>query len=226
MWTQDIQSGAHSDARSWSVLLAGLVDKASSVPEKDAPQAWAWGSHQPRSRTHRPPTLWSSPARRNQARSESSPTPRKSPPAWPRCQPATSASTPCSPHPAHRGGSLSWPEASMRAYTAAVTHGIGAPEISCQQTADGIWVLNHDQTLQRVDPTAPNTPVIQTTWAQVQTYRTQGEPSIRIEQVPRRLRQLPRHRPEPHQVLSHQLASSRGPAARGCQGAGDLEVQY
>ena len=83
----------------------------------------------------------------------------------------------------HRGGSLSWPEASMRAYTAAVAHGIGALEISCQQTADGIWVLNHDQTLQRVDPTAPNTPVIQTTWAQVQTYRTQGEPSIRIEQV-------------------------------------------
>lgn len=56
MWTQDIQSGAHSDARSWSVLLAGLVDKASSVPEKDAPQAWAWGDLTPAKVPNPPPT--------------------------------------------------------------------------------------------------------------------------------------------------------------------------
>ena len=231
MWTQDIQSGAHSDARSWSVLLAGLVDKASSVPEKDAPQAWAWGDLTPAKVPNPPPTDTVELAGETEPGKVRVLTDAEKIPARMAAMPAgyvsidTMLTTPGFAV-AHRGGSLSWPEVSMRAYTAAVTHGIGALEISCQQTADGVWVLNHDQTLQRVDPTVPNTPVIQTTWAQVQTYRIQGEPFIRIEQVPRRLRQLPRHRPEPHQVLSHQLASSRGPAARGCQGAGDLEGQY
>ena len=82
---------------------------------------------------------------------------------------------------AHRGGSGSWPEASMRAYTNAVAHGAGALEVSTHRTRDGIWVLAHDEKLQRVDPSAPNTPLSQMTWEQVKQYTTKGEPIMRIE---------------------------------------------
>ena len=83
---------------------------------------------------------------------------------------------------AHRGGSASWPEMSMRAYTNSVAHGAGALEVSVGRTSDGVWVLAHDQNLQRVDPSAPATPIAQMTWAEVQRYRTGGERLLRIEE--------------------------------------------
>jgi putative glycerophosphodiester phosphodiesterase len=83
---------------------------------------------------------------------------------------------------AHRGGSASWPEMSMRAYTNSVAHGAGALEVSAGRTSDGVWVLAHDQNLQRVDPSAPTTPIAQMTWAEVQRYRTAGEKILRIEE--------------------------------------------
>ncbi len=83
---------------------------------------------------------------------------------------------------AHRGGSASWPEMSMRAYTNAVAHGAGALEVSVGRTSDGVWVLAHDQNLKRVDPSAPDTPIAQMTWAEVQRYRTAGERILRIEE--------------------------------------------
>lgn len=83
---------------------------------------------------------------------------------------------------AHRGGSVSWPEASMRAYTNAVMYGAGALEVSCQKTKDGVWFLNHDRTLKRVDPTAPDTPVTEMTWADIQKYHTIGEPFMTVEE--------------------------------------------
>lgn len=83
---------------------------------------------------------------------------------------------------AHRGGSASWPEMSMRAYTNSVAHGAGALEVSTHQTSDGVWVLAHDQNLKRVDPSAPATPIAQMTWAEVQRYRTAGERILRIEE--------------------------------------------
>ena len=83
---------------------------------------------------------------------------------------------------AHRGGSVSWPEASMRAYTNSVMYGAGALEVSCQKTKDGVWFLNHDRTLQRVDKTAPNTPVTEMTWAEIQKYTTIGEPFVTVEE--------------------------------------------
>ena len=82
---------------------------------------------------------------------------------------------------AHRGGSASWPEASMRAYTNAVAHGAGALEVSTHKTKDGVWVLAHDRNLNRVDPSAPETPIAQMTWAEVKRYKTAGEPILRIE---------------------------------------------
>lgn len=83
---------------------------------------------------------------------------------------------------AHRGGSVSWPEASMRAYTNSVMYGAGALEVSCQKTKDGVWFLNHDRTLQRVDKTAPDTPVTEMTWADIQKYTTIGEPFMPVEE--------------------------------------------
>ena len=83
---------------------------------------------------------------------------------------------------AHRGGSVSWPEASMRAYTNSVMFGAGALEVSCQKTKDGIWFLNHDRTLQRVDKTAPDTPVTEMTWRDIQKYHTIGEPFMTVEE--------------------------------------------
>lgn len=83
---------------------------------------------------------------------------------------------------AHRGGSASWPEMSMRAYTNSVAHGAGALEVSVGRTSDGVWVLAHDQNLQRVDHSAPATPIAQMTWAEVQRYRTAGERILRIEE--------------------------------------------
>ena len=83
---------------------------------------------------------------------------------------------------AHRGGSASWHEMSMRAYTNSVAHGAGALEVSVGRTSDGVWVLAHDQNLQRVDPAAPATPIAQMTWAEVQRYRTAGEKILRIEE--------------------------------------------
>lgn len=83
---------------------------------------------------------------------------------------------------AHRGGSVSWPEASIRAYTNAVMFGAGALEVSCQKTKDGVWFLNHDRTLQRVDKTAPDTPVTEMTWAEIQKFTTIGEPFMTVEE--------------------------------------------
>ena len=83
---------------------------------------------------------------------------------------------------AHRGGSVSWPEASMRAYTNSVMFGAGALEVSCQKTKDGVWFLNHDRTLQRVDKSAPDTPVTEMTWADIQKYHTIGEPFMTVEE--------------------------------------------
>lgn len=83
---------------------------------------------------------------------------------------------------AHHGGSVSWPEASMRAYTNAVMFGAGALEVSCQKTKDGVWVINHDRTIQRVDPTAPSTPVTEMTWAELNKYHTIGEPFVKVEE--------------------------------------------
>ena len=83
---------------------------------------------------------------------------------------------------AHRGGSVSWPEASMRAYTNAVMFGAGALEVSCQKTKDGVWFLNHDRTLQRVDKSAPDTPVTEMTWAEIKKYHTIGEPFMTAEE--------------------------------------------
>lgn len=84
---------------------------------------------------------------------------------------------------AHRGGSASWPEMSMKAYTQSVAYGVHALEVSTHLTQDGVWVCAHDRNLKRVDPSAPETPIAEMTWEAVQRFTTKGEPILRLEQV-------------------------------------------
>lgn len=84
---------------------------------------------------------------------------------------------------AHRGGSASWPEHSMRAYTQSVARACPALEASFQRTSDGVWVACHDLSLNTVDPTAPTTPIRDLTWEQVRHHTTKGEPLMRAEEL-------------------------------------------
>ena len=82
---------------------------------------------------------------------------------------------------AHRGGSAEWPEMSLRAYANSVAAGVPALEFSFSLTSDGVAVGVHDQTLQRIDPTAPPRAVSAMTWGEVQGFTTGGEPLISLD---------------------------------------------
>ncbi len=74
---------------------------------------------------------------------------------------------------AHRGGSLSYPEMSLYAYTQSVIDGYGAVELSLARTSDGVWFGLHDSTLDRTSGVSGVT-ASSLTWAQVQTYSILG----------------------------------------------------
>lgn len=84
---------------------------------------------------------------------------------------------------AHRGGSLSWPESSLRAYTNAVFWSVGALEASVWMTSDGVWVCNHDQTTAAVFGT--NYDITTTTWATLSALRSTvgNEPMLRLSEL-------------------------------------------
>ena len=72
---------------------------------------------------------------------------------------------------AHRGGSASFPEHSLWAYTQSALRGFGALEISLNRTSDGVWFGLHDQTLDRTTGSGLGfTDALQMTWAQVQSH--------------------------------------------------------
>lgn len=50
----------------------------------------------------------------------------------------------------HRGGSLNWPEMTLRAYTNSIWHGAKVLEASYVRSQDGVWVASHDVDLVRV----------------------------------------------------------------------------
>ncbi len=68
---------------------------------------------------------------------------------------------------AHRGGSASWPEMSLHAYTQSVARGYGVLEVSLNRTSDGVWVGTHDQTTDRASGGTYGN-VSDQTWAQIQ----------------------------------------------------------
>lgn len=178
-----IRSGASSTARSWSVLQADIVRGQLSIPEP-RPQVFCAVDLVPRE------TSAPSPHVQVHGRGEATVA------VWDGTEgvPSTMVGMPVGYASvdamvsqkgflvAHRGGSASWPEMSMRAYTNSVAHGAGALEVSTHKTKDGVWVLAHDQTLQRVDPSAPATPIAQMTWEEVSRYRTKGERILRVEE--------------------------------------------
>lgn len=82
---------------------------------------------------------------------------------------------------AHRGGSADWPEMSLKAYAESARRAVPALEFSFSATRDGALIGLHDQSIKRVDASAPDTPITQMTWAEASRYRTQGQPFIRLE---------------------------------------------
>lgn len=68
---------------------------------------------------------------------------------------------------AHRGGSVSYPEMSLHAYTQAVARGYGVLEVSLGRTSDGVWFGLHDQTTDRTSVGTYGNASSQT-WAQIQ----------------------------------------------------------
>lgn len=82
---------------------------------------------------------------------------------------------------AHRGGSVSFPEMSMHAYTQSAMIGYNALEMSLARTSDGVIYGLHDETLLRTSGVdiAANT----LTWEQTQAYTTFGKPFLRFEDL-------------------------------------------
>jgi len=71
---------------------------------------------------------------------------------------------------AHRGGSVSYPEHSLYAYTQAVARGYGVLEVSLARTSDGVWFGLHDQTTDRSSGGTYGNASSQT-WAQIQAQQ-------------------------------------------------------
>lgn len=77
---------------------------------------------------------------------------------------------------AHRGGSLDYPEMTMRAYTQAVSLGCTGLEFSVARSSDGVFFGLHDATLNRTSPSlgpdaaggGADVLPSQRTWAQIQ----------------------------------------------------------
>lgn len=189
-WAKDMPTrrvaGETSTSVSWSVLMGALVDAKPDL-RAPLPQAWAWVDITPDEATT-PPASDPTVEVHGQGRvsvhvydgaSEVAAAMRPMPDGY-KDIPTMLATRGFLV--AHRGGSASWPEMSMKAYTQAVAHGAGALEVSTHRTSDGVWVLVHDQNLQGVDTSAPATPISQMTWEQVQQYRTKGERILRIEE--------------------------------------------
>lgn len=71
---------------------------------------------------------------------------------------------------AHRGGSVSYPEHSLFAYTQSVARGYGVLEVSLGRTSDGVWFGLHDQTTDRTSGGTFGNASSQT-WAQIQAQQ-------------------------------------------------------
>lgn len=73
---------------------------------------------------------------------------------------------------AHRGGSASFSEMSLHAYTQSVVRYFGALEISLNRSSDGVWFGLHDQNLDRTSQvTLGITDAGSMTWAEIQAYQ-------------------------------------------------------
>lgn len=88
---------------------------------------------------------------------------------------------------AHRGGSASYPEMSLYAYTQAVVRGYGVLEVSLGRTSDGVWFGLHDSTTDRTSGGTYGSASSQT-WAQIQGQQIvigpgAAQPYMRWEEI-------------------------------------------
>ncbi|WP_374001564.1 glycerophosphodiester phosphodiesterase [Bdellovibrio bacteriovorus] len=82
----------------------------------------------------------------------------------------------------HRGARDRAPENTMRSFEFALQSGVPAVEFDIHETRDGIWVVHHDDTLNRT--TTSEGKVSSRTWAELSEVRTkEGDPLPRLEQV-------------------------------------------
>lgn len=86
---------------------------------------------------------------------------------------------------AHRGGSADWPEHSLRAYTQAAYRGYGCLEVSIQRTSDGVFVCNHDPSINAVvwGGISGLPDISAMTWDQLSTYMIKA-PENHLERDP------------------------------------------
>lgn len=84
---------------------------------------------------------------------------------------------------AHRGGSVDWPEMSLRGMTESVSRGAGALEVSLSRTSDGVWFGLHDETFDRTAGLT-GTPKPETlTWSQVRGINNGGDRYYTLEEL-------------------------------------------
>lgn len=83
----------------------------------------------------------------------------------------------------HRGARDKSPENTLRSFSHLIEAGIPAVEFDIHQSADGVWVVHHDDTLDRT--TKGTGPLSNKTWdndlSKIQTL--EGDPLPRLEQV-------------------------------------------
>lgn len=90
---------------------------------------------------------------------------------------------------AHRGGSVSYPEHSLWAFTQSALRGFGALEMSLNRSSDGVWFGLHDADLTRVTGGASTADPSTLTWEQIQQYQTitgatgAPQPFCRLEEL-------------------------------------------
>lgn len=82
----------------------------------------------------------------------------------------------------HRGARDRAPENTMRSFEALLKSTTPVVEFDIHESADGIWVVHHDETLDRT--TTSSGPLRQKTWAELAEVRTkEGDPLPRLEDV-------------------------------------------
>ncbi|QPB56306.1 glycerophosphodiester phosphodiesterase [Lacticaseibacillus paracasei] len=82
----------------------------------------------------------------------------------------------------HRGDPLNYPEETYQSFDSAFNNGADYVELDVHESADGVVVIQHDSTIQRM--TGANLAIATTNFAQLQQYHTKnGEPIHSLEDL-------------------------------------------
>ncbi|RXT56805.1 glycerophosphodiester phosphodiesterase [Lacticaseibacillus chiayiensis] len=82
----------------------------------------------------------------------------------------------------HRGDPLNYPEETFQSFDSAFNKGADYVELDVHESADGVVVIQHDSTIQRM--TGANLTIAKSTFAQLQQYHTKnGEPVHSLEEL-------------------------------------------